>query len=120
MQYTWEQYTWDIKWIKLLLEKGARIRGTGALHVAAILGNLDRMQLWLEHGADVNEIPFLPVFTSVNYHRGGTLVHWAIAGGRSEASKLLKHHHPYMSALVNEGRSVTDRLARVGDQNNFF
>jgi ankyrin repeat protein len=77
---------------KLLLEKGARIRGTGALHVAAILPDLDRMQLLLEHGSDVNEIPFMPVFALVNYHRGGTLVHWAIAGGRSEAIKLLKHH----------------------------
>lgn len=31
--------------------------GTGALHVA-ILSNLDRMQLLLEHGADVNEKHF--------------------------------------------------------------
>lgn len=114
------RYTWDMKWIKLLLEKGARIRNTGALHVAAILGNLDRMQLLLEHGADVNEIPSISVYAYVKYHRGGTPLHWAIAGGRIEAIKLLKHHRPDMSALDNEGCSVRDRLAKVGDQPNFF
>lgn len=85
-----------------------------------MLRNLDRTQLLLDHGADVNEIAFIPIFAFVNHHRGGTHAHWAIAGGCLKVIKLLKHHRPDMTALDNEGRPVTDRLARVGDQNNFF
>lgn len=112
------RYTKDIKGMRVLLEKGAKIKGTGALHVAAILGCLDRMQLLLEHGADVNEIPFMSIHAFVDYCRGGTPVHWAIAGRHPRAVKLLLDHHPDLSVRDNEGISVRDRLAVLEKRNN--
>lgn len=41
--------------MKLLLEHGAAIEQTGAMHRAARIGRIDAMNLLLEHGADVNE-----------------------------------------------------------------
>jgi hypothetical protein len=61
------RYTTDIKWIKVLLEKGAKIEVTGALHVVSIIGDLERMRLLLENGADANEVPFMSVNAFVKY-----------------------------------------------------
>ncbi|XHG07484.1 hypothetical protein AWENTII_010625 [Aspergillus wentii] len=104
------RYT-DIKWVKVMLEKGARIEGTGALHIAAILGNINLMRLLIKYGADVNEIPFLHVVAFVDYHREGTPLHWAIAGGHAEAVELLLEHHTDLNMVDVEGVSASDRLS---------
>lgn len=41
-----------------LLNAGAKIPQSVALHAAANFGRVDSMELLLEHGADVNEVPF--------------------------------------------------------------
>ncbi|KAI9932280.1 hypothetical protein MW887_009791 [Aspergillus wentii] len=95
----------------VMLEKGARIEGTGALHIAAILGNINLMRLLIKYGADVNEIPFLHVVAFVDYHREGTPLHWAIAGGHAEAVELLLEHHTDLNMVDVEGVSASDRLS---------
>lgn len=78
--------------IKALLAKGAKTNGTAVLDVASCLTDLDRIQLLLEYGAGVIEALFISITTFVNYRYGGTPVHWAFAGGRSEAVELLLDH----------------------------
>lgn len=40
---------------------------TGALHIAAIMGDLPKIKLLLSFGADVNEIPACTIFGIVKY-----------------------------------------------------
>ncbi|OJJ34759.1 hypothetical protein ASPWEDRAFT_182899 [Aspergillus wentii DTO 134E9] len=63
------------------------------------------------YGADVNEIPFLHVVAFVDYHREGTPLHWAIAGGHAEAVELLLEHHTDLNMVDVEGVSASDRLS---------
>lgn len=121
-QGTWSQwlplisvavrYNRDIKWVKVMLEKGAKIKGTGSLHVAAIMGDIERMKLLIEYGADLTEIPFLQVIAFVDYRREGTPLHWAIAGGHVEAVKLLLDSRANPSAPDAEGIFASDCLSR--------
>jgi len=49
------QYS-DAKMVGMLLDGGAKLKGTGALSAATKHGNLDTMRLLLARGADVNEM----------------------------------------------------------------
>ncbi|OJJ85430.1 ankyrin repeat domain-containing protein [Aspergillus glaucus CBS 516.65] len=100
----------DIKWMERLLRAGARVEGSGALHVAAIRGDIPRMRLLLQYGANINEVPMWRVLAFVNYNKKGTPVHWAIVGGSTEAVRLLLECQPDLSALDEDGVSVRDRL----------
>lgn len=42
--------------VRLLLQHGATIAGSGALHMAAKNGKVDVLELLLEHGANINEL----------------------------------------------------------------
>ncbi|ODM22181.1 hypothetical protein SI65_03027 [Aspergillus cristatus] len=44
----------DIKWTERLLQAGVRLDESGALHVAAIRGDLAKMKLLLQYGANPN------------------------------------------------------------------
>lgn len=79
----------DIKWTERLLWAGARVEVSGALHVAAIRGDIPRMRLLLQYGANFNEVPMWRVLAFVKYNKKGTPVHWAIVGGSTEAVRLL-------------------------------
>ncbi|KAB8068841.1 ankyrin repeat-containing domain protein [Aspergillus leporis] len=102
--------TKDIQWIQHLLEIGAKIEGTGALHIAAFQGDLARMRLLLDHGADVNEIPFLEICAILNYYSKGTPVHWAIAGGHLDAVQLLLQRGADLTIRDEDGITVQERL----------
>ncbi|KAE8355431.1 ankyrin repeat-containing domain protein [Aspergillus coremiiformis] len=103
--------TKDIQWVQHLLEIGARIEGTGALHIAAFQGNLPRMRLLLHHGADVNEIPFLRIYAMLNFYTTkGTPVHWAIAGGHLDAVQLLLQRDTDLAIRDEDGVTVQERL----------
>lgn len=104
------RFTRNIRWVKLLLERGATVSNTGALHIAAFWGQIDRMHILLDHGADPNEIPWLQVFACTDYYDQGTAVHWAIAGGHIEAIQLLLARNPDLHALDAKGVSVQTRL----------
>ncbi|GIJ91392.1 hypothetical protein Asppvi_010357 [Aspergillus pseudoviridinutans] len=104
------RFTKDIKWVQRLLDAGAKIEGTGALHIAAFRGDLARMKLLLDHGADVNEITYFRVIAFLDYKRKGTPVHWAVAGGHLGAVRLLCRYDPDLYIQDEDGVTVMDRL----------
>lgn len=100
----------NIKWTERLLQAGARLNETGALHIAAVMGDLPKIELLLSFGADINEVPACTILGFVQYKKRGSPVHWAIHGGSAEAVQLLLKHHPDLSVLDEDGVSVYDRL----------
>ncbi|GFF32228.1 hypothetical protein IFM51744_01708 [Aspergillus udagawae] len=104
------RFSKDLKWVQRLLDAGAKIEGTGALHIAAFQGDLARMKLLLDHGADVNEITYLRVIAFLDYRRKGTPVHWAIAGGHLGAVRLLCRYDPDLDIQDEDGATVMDCL----------
>jgi ankyrin repeat protein len=107
------RYTKDIKWVQRLLEAGAKVKGSGALHFAAFQSDLARMKLLQDHGADVNEIPSFPLFgakPSIIHTKKGTPVHWAIAGGHLGAVRLLCRYEPDLTIQDEDGATVMDCL----------
>ncbi|KAF7128521.1 hypothetical protein CNMCM5793_003309 [Aspergillus hiratsukae] len=104
------RYTKDIKWVQRLLDAGAKIEGTGALHVAAFRGDLARMKFLLNHGADVNEITYFRVIAFLDYRTKEKPLHWAVAGGHLGAVRLLGRHDPDLTIQYEDVVTVIDRL----------
>ncbi|KAI9927554.1 hypothetical protein ASPWEDRAFT_673925 [Aspergillus wentii DTO 134E9] len=112
------RYAHDIKWLKAILDRGARLERTGALHVAAYLGYVDRMQMLLDYGADVNEVPFMKVVAffshskkpKPSYSTRGTPLHWAIAGGSVAAVEMLLTRQPDLDVMNEEEVSAGQSL----------
>ncbi|ODM24322.1 hypothetical protein SI65_01970 [Aspergillus cristatus] len=100
----------NIKWTERLLQAGARLNETGALHIAAIMGDLPKIKLLLSFGADVNEVPACTIMGFVRYNKKGSPVHWAIYGSSADAVQLLLQYHPDLDVLDEDGVSVYDRL----------
>lgn len=100
----------DIKWTERLLQAGAKLDESGALHVAAIRGDLAKMRLFLQYEVNVNEVPKRTISAFVQYTKKGSPVHWAIAGGSTDAVQLLLEYHPDLSVLDEDGTSVRDQL----------
>lgn len=78
--------------LKLLLAYNIRLPGTGALHLAAELGNLETIALLLAHGADINER--YESLNSETYPDGAvhTPLWRACECGELEAVKFLLEH----------------------------
>lgn len=100
----------SIKWTERLLQAGARLGDSGALHIAAIRGDIPRMKLLLEYRADVNEVPSCKILGSVFYNKKGSPVHWAVQGGSTEAVGLLLDRGLDLDVLDEDGISVCDRV----------
>jgi ankyrin repeat protein len=104
----------DVKWTERLLQAGARVEGSGALHIAAYLGSLPKMRILLQHGANVDEVPERRISAQLGFNKKGTPIHWAIAGGSTDAVLLLLEHGPNFDVVDWEGVSVKDRLRKLG------
>lgn len=104
----------NIKWTERLLQAGACLSESGALHIAAVRGDLPRMKLLLDYGADINEVTDCRILGWVPYKKKGSPVHWAIQGGSAEAVRLLLERGPDLDALDEDGISVRDRLKEAG------
>ena len=100
----------NISWAERLLQAGARLNETGALHIAVIMGDLPKIKLLLSYGADINEVPTCTILGFVWYNKQGSPVHWAIHGGSVDAVQLLLRYHPNLDILDEYGVSVRDRL----------
>ena len=100
----------DIKWTERLLQAGAKVHGSGASHIAAYRGHLERIKLLLQYGAGVNEIPEKEIWAQIGYRKKGTPVHWAIAGASADAVQLLLEQGPDLDIVDADGISVRDRL----------
>ncbi|KIM97606.1 hypothetical protein OIDMADRAFT_181998 [Oidiodendron maius Zn] len=88
----------------------AEVQGSGALHIAAYRGDLERIKLLLQYGAGVNEIPEKEILARIGYRKKGTPVHWAIAGASTGAIQLLLEQGPDLDIVDADGISVRDRL----------
>lgn len=92
---------------KLLLEYGALISGTNAVHNAVGLGNIDAVRMFLQHGADVNE--------PIRAQRMMTLLHWAIACNQDrEMLELLITHGADLKAVSGDGITPFRRAVASG------
>lgn len=99
--------------VKLLLQYGTPINGTGALHQAARSGHLDVMQLLLEHGADLDDV--LPL--DRRRWEGGRIARWtpmhhAASYGQVDAMKLLEINNSRAADMKDtNGKTPTQVLA---------
>lgn len=87
---------------ELLLARGLPIAGSGALHTAATLGQLDTMRLLMQHGADVNET--LPAWSN------RTPMHFAAKRGEIEAMKLLEENGALSDVKDADGKTPAQVL----------
>jgi ankyrin repeat protein len=87
---------------EMLLARGLPIAGSGALHTAATLGQLDTMRLLMQHGADVNET--LPTWSN------WTPMHFAAKRGQIEAMKLLEENGAHSDVKDKEGKTPAQVL----------
>jgi ankyrin repeat protein len=87
--------------MEMLLEHGAPIAGTGALHTAASVtyNRLEFMRLLIQHGADVNEV----------YH-GNTPMHYAASKGKLDAMELLEQNGARSDLKDRDGKTVAQLL----------
>jgi len=91
--------------IKMLIQHGTPVAGTGALHSAAKFEKLDIMRLLLQHDADANEI-------HTNWHNW-TPMYFAASNGHVEAMKLLEEYGAHFGI---QGRRWEDSRAAAGRQ----
>lgn len=75
--------------LKMLLDAGATMQGSDALHVAALNGRVDALRLLLDNGADVNEIGFEYAALESFAEKAGAPLHYAVDGGHEEVVRFL-------------------------------
>jgi ankyrin repeat protein len=85
--------------MEMLLEYGAPIAGTRALHTAASYSRLETMRVLIKHGADVNEIV-----------DGDTPMHSAASKGEVEAMELLKENGARSDLENSDGKTAAQLL----------
>lgn len=87
---------------KMLLEHGAPIAHTAALHTAARFGRLDTMRLLMQHGADVDEV-------IIEWHYW-TPMHFAASRGIVDAMKLLEGTGARLDLKDEDGKTPAQLL----------
>ncbi|KAF3491404.1 uncharacterized protein GIQ15_00921 [Arthroderma uncinatum] len=97
-----------------LLDAGVDIQNTGALHIAAIKGDIETMQLLLDRGAKVNEVTKYPFYAMVGFHGRCPPLHWAIQGGHLEAVTLLLQYPVRLDIADEDGLTAIDRAKARG------
>lgn len=97
-----------------LLDAGADIENTGALHIAAGKGDLETMQLLLDKGADVNEVIRHPLNTTVGYHGRRPPMHQAVQGGHFEAVTLLLQYPVRLDIVDEDGLTAVEQAKASG------
>ena len=105
----------SVEMARLLLKHGARLRGSGAIVKAAEAGKLEMVKVFLEEGADVNEVG-IEHPTDPRYKEDmGTALHRAVIEGHEEIVRLLLAHGAVMSLEDPMGRTP---LALAMDKGN--
>lgn len=103
----------DTELLEMLLDAGASIPGTAALHMASLMGHLPKMRTLIVRGADINEVLTQRVRTHLNFFRFSTPLHWAIQGGHVDAVELLLAENPDLELKDEHGISVRDALKKM-------
>ncbi|KAK4493679.1 hypothetical protein PRZ48_014864 [Zasmidium cellare] len=108
----------DARLVEVLLEHGAVIHQSGALHAAAGSDRLDTMRLLIERGADVNEIlpaDSLPV-RNRSLYATWTPMHFAAYGKEVAAMELLESHGARCDVKDELGRTPEELLVERNEE----
>ncbi|KAG5634703.1 hypothetical protein H0H81_001050 [Sphagnurus paluster] len=101
--------------VRLLLQHGARLHNTNALKVAAYYGQTSMIELLLEAGADVNEVPdYKEMLRAERVDGLGTALHEAANGGQREAAVLLLQRGADPNIKDSLGKSALDIARQKG------
>ena len=103
------EYAASLDVVNTLLDAGAIVQGSDALHVAAMKGRVDILQRLLDSGVDVNEVGFeycaVERFAAV----AGTGLHFAVDGGSEEAVRLLLERGADRQLKDAQGNTALER-----------
>lgn len=110
LEYTplsWAAHNGQLKAVKYLVEKGAKIDAAypdsywAPLHAASIQGHLEVVKYLVENGADVN----INNARTTNDHWGATPLHMAANKGYFHIVKYLAEHGADLNLLDNDGKT---------------
>jgi ankyrin repeat protein len=113
-------YSGSVEMVQLLLDRGAVLEGTRALHEAAHDNKVEMMQFLLDKGAEVNEV-WPPLEAQDNYWSSylgdGTPLAYAIAGSQenTEVVELLLESGANAWWRDSKGRSILERSKNTGN-----
>ena len=111
------EYGASLEMVEMLLQAGATVRGSDALHVAAMKGRVDVLRrLLLADGVDVNEIGFEYCAEERLAQAAGSALHFAVDGGSVEAVRLLLANGADRELKDVQGRAPIGRAKRTGDK----
>ena len=102
--------------IEMLLDAGARIEESNALHTAAENGRIDAVRILLENGADIDAIGFEYCADEGQAEEAGNALHFAVDGGNSDVLKLLLEKGANASLKYAKGRTVKQRASEKGNE----
>ncbi|KAF2654906.1 ankyrin [Lophiostoma macrostomum CBS 122681] len=103
-----------IDMVKLLLEHGAELNGSGAIVLAAEAGEKDMVDFLLKQGASINEIGVeCPVDERITEDAGSAL-HMAAEGGHKDVVELLVDKGAIIDIEDVKGRTPLSRARAAG------
>ncbi|KAG6873587.1 hypothetical protein C0992_008527, partial [Termitomyces sp. T32_za158] len=103
--------------VETLIEAGAQIKNTNALKVAAYYGRIKMIELLLNHGVEIDEIPNFPEM--LNYEREHGLVtalHEAAEHGQVSVLRLLLHNSADKTMKNSRGKTALDLAIEGGHE----
>lgn len=108
------EYDASLDIVDELLRARATVRGSGALHVAAVKGRVGTLRRLLENGANVNEIGFKYAAMKSFAEKAGSGLHFAVDGGREEVVRLLLESGADRQLRDAKGRTALERAREKG------
>ena len=103
----------SVKMATLLVANGARVKGSGALVLAAEEGKLDMVQYLLDQGADVDEIGIENPTDERHEEEVGSALHRAAYRGHEDIARVLLEKGANVELKDMRGRTALD-LAHTG------
>lgn len=118
----WEALIWAIvgdkaslNMVRLLLERGTKVKGTGALIAAAEHGNLRAVELLLENGdLDLEEVEEYGSWDHRKLDNQGTALYKAAEGGHMDILETLIRQGADTKFRDRTGRSIAERAEENG------
>ncbi|KAL2827125.1 ankyrin repeat-containing domain protein [Aspergillus cavernicola] len=101
-------YTGSFEMVDLLLQHGARLKGSNAIVEAAIYGNLEMMKHLLSKGADIDEVGIEGPAGDECYGDMGSPLHQAATEGRTEMALFLINAGANIHLKDPMGRTAED------------
>lgn len=105
----------SLEMAKILVNAGAKVKGSGCIVMAAQEGKLDMVQFFLEKGADINEVGIAHP-QDVRYEEDmGTALHRAVFEGHGDVVRFLVDHGADLNIEDPKGRKPWDVARATGN-----